>query len=386
MAQAGIKEKNRKDLTVFLLSEGTVVCGVFTQNLFRAAPVKICEENLNRNCAITALVINTGYANAGTGSEGLSNAIQTCISLGRMLCVPKEQILPFSTGVVLEHLPLNKLIDGLPIAVQNLNQNNWFDAAQAIMTTDTLPKIASKQVQLNGQAVNFTGISKGSGMICPNMATMLAFIATDAWISKELLQKLISEISNVSFNRITVEGDTSTNDSFIIAATGKSGIVVHSESDEHYLSVRQNLMEIAIDLAKKIVQDGEGATKFIEICIWNAKNSSDALKVAYSIANSALVKTAFYASELNLGRVLVAIGFSGIGNLNINNVAIHLNDSPIFIKGKQYQSFQEKKLKEIMKESNLTLHISLGMGNSHEKVYTCDMSHDYISINSKYRS
>ncbi len=386
VAKAGLKEENRADLTVFRFSEDTVVWGIFTKNFFRAAPVKICQKHLRKNSPITALVINTGYANAGTGIEGISKAKETCSHLGKILGVSPEQILPFSTGVVLESLPLEKLLAGLPVAVQNLNKNNWLKAAYAIMTTDTLPKVSSKKEKFDGKTVTFTGISKGSGMICPKMATMLGFIGTDASISKNILKKLTYEISELSFNRITVDGDTSTNDSFVIVATGKSDIVIQNENDKHYPSIRRNLIDVAIDLAKKIVRDGEGVTKFIEICIWNAKNSRDALKVAYSIANSPLVKTAFYSSELNFGRILVAIGFSEVENLDVDLINIYLNNMPIFIKGKRYTSYKKEKLYKIIQGSEMTLHVNLGMGTYNEKIYTCDMSHEYISINAEYNS
>ncbi|UOF93745.1 MAG: bifunctional glutamate N-acetyltransferase/amino-acid acetyltransferase ArgJ [Bordetella sp.] len=386
IAKAGIKEKNRRDLTIFRFSKNTNVAGIFTKNHFRAPPVKICEKHLASGKNISGLVINTGIANAGTGKEGLKKAIKTCNNLGKILNVPSNQILPFSTGIVLEPLPIERLLNGLPVAVNNLNKNNWLNAAHAIMTTDTLPKITSNKTYISGKEITFTGISKGSGMISPNMATMLSFIGTDVKISKNILQKLTIDIANKSFNRITVDGDTSTNDSFILIATGQSGINIESQDSENYIHIRDNLINIATDLAKKIVRDGEGATKFITIIVEKANSVRDALKIAYSIAKSPLVKTAFYSSDLNLGRVLVAIGFANVSNLNIHTINIWLNDIKVITNGNRDDFYQKDILQKIMMGSEINLRISLDMGNICEKIYTCDMSHDYISINSAYRS
>src|SRR5690606_29610554 len=307
VTEAGIRKANRRDLTVFRLAQGTNVAGVFTRNRFRAAPVQVCEAHLAAGGPIRALVINTGNANAGTGAEGLQKAQDTCVALGQLMGVPAQQILPFSTGVILEPLPLDRLTAALPAALDNLGPDQWFNAAHGIMTTDTLPKIHSQRAQIGGKTVTFTGISKGAGMIRPNMATMLSFLATDAGIAQPVLRKLALEIANRSFNRITVDGDTSTNDSFIIAATGQSGIDIASEADPHYAAVRDALAAAALDLAQKIVRDAEGATKFITIRVEEAMTTEEALKVAYSVAHSPLVKTAFFASDPNLGRILAAI-------------------------------------------------------------------------------
>ena len=386
VAEAGIRQADRRDLTVFRFAPGTSVAGVFTRNRFRAAPVQVCEAHLAAGGPITALVINTGNANAGTGHEGLKKAQDTCIALGQLLNVPAQQILPFSTGVILEPLPLDRLVAGLPVALKNLGIDQWFNAAHGIMTTDTLPKIVSSQVQIGGKTVTFTGISKGAGMIRPNMATMLGFLGTDAGIAQPLLRKLAGEIANMSFNRITVDGDTSTNDSFIIAATGKSGIEIQSESDEHYAAVRQALASAAADLAQKIVRDAEGATKFITIRVEEADTTEEALKVAYSVAHSPLVKTAFYASDPNLGRILAAIGYAGIDDLEVNVLRLWLDDVLVAVNGGRNPDYQEADGQRVMKQSEIVVRIALGRGTVSDTVYTCDFSHEYVTINADYRS
>jgi len=386
VTEAGIRKANRRDLTVFHLAAGTHVAGVFTRNRFRAAPVQVCETHLASGGPIRALVINTGNANAGTGAEGLQKAQDTCAALGKLLGVPAQQILPFSTGVILEPLPLDRLTAALPAALTNLGPDQWFNASHGIMTTDTLPKIHSQRVQIGGKTVTFTGISKGAGMIRPNMATMLSFLATDAGIAQPVLRKLALEIANRSFNRITVDGDTSTNDSFIIAATGQSGIDIASEADPHYPAVRDALAAAALDLATKIVRDAEGATKFITIRVEDALTTEEALKVAYSVAHSPLVKTAFFASDPNLGRILAAIGYAGIDDLDVSRLRLWLDDVLVACDGGRNPDYQEADGQRVMKQAEIVIRIALARGQANETVYTCDFSHEYVSINADYRS
>jgi len=386
VTEAGIRKANRRDLTVFRLAEGTSVAGVFTRNRFCAAPVQVCQAHLAAGGPISALVINTGNANAGTGEEGLKKAKDTCDALGKLLGVPASQILPFSTGVILEPLPLDRLVAGLPGAIANLAADHWSSAAHGIMTTDTLPKISSAKVQIDGKTVTFTGISKGAGMIRPNMATMLSFLATDAGIAQPLLKKLAVEIADASFNRITVDGDTSTNDSFIIAATGKSGVNVNSESDAAYAAVREALTAAALELATKIVRDAEGATKFMTIRVEEAGTTEEALKVAYAVAHSPLVKTAFFASDPNLGRILAAVGYAGIDDLDVSNIRLWLDDVLVAKDGGRNPDYQEADGQRVMKQAEIQVRIALGRGKVADTVYTCDFSHEYVSINADYRS
>jgi len=386
VTEAGIRKANRRDLTVFRLAEGTSVAGVFTRNRFCAAPVQVCQAHLAAGGPISALVINTGNANAGTGEEGLKKAKDTCDALGKLLGVPAAQILPFSTGVILEPLPLDRLAAGLPAAIADLAPDHWFSAAHGIMTTDTLPKISSAKVQIDGKTVTFTGISKGAGMIRPNMATMLSFLATDAGIAQPLLRKLAVEIADASFNRITVDGDTSTNDSFIIAATGKSGVNVNSESDAAYAAVREALTAAALELATKIVRDAEGATKFMTIRVEEAGTTEEALKVAYAVAHSPLVKTAFFASDPNLGRILAAVGYAGIDDLDVSNIRLWLDDVLVAKNGGRNPDYQEADGQRVMKQAEISVRIALGRGQVSDTVYTCDFSHEYVSINADYRS
>ncbi|MGE6918121.1 bifunctional glutamate N-acetyltransferase/amino-acid acetyltransferase ArgJ [Achromobacter kerstersii] len=386
VTEAGIRKANRRDLTVFRLAEGTSVAGVFTRNRFCAAPVQVCQAHLAAGGPISALVINTGNANAGTGEEGLKKANDTCDALGKLLGVPASQILPFSTGVILEPLPLDRLVAGLPGAIANLAADHWSSAAHGIMTTDTLPKISSAKVQIDGKTVTFTGISKGAGMIRPNMATMLSFLATDAGIAQPLLRKLAVEIADASFNRITVDGDTSTNDSFIIAATGKSGVTVNSESDAAYAAVRTALTAAALELATKIVRDAEGATKFMTIRVEEAGTTEEALKVAYAVAHSPLVKTAFFASDPNLGRILAAVGYAGIDDLDVSNIRLWLDDVLVAKNGGRNPDYQEADGQRVMKQAEISVRIALGRGQVSDTVYTCDFSHEYVSINADYRS
>jgi len=386
VTEAGIRKANRRDLTVFRLAPGSNVAGVFTRNRFRAAPVQVCEAHLAAGGPISALVINTGNANAGTGSEGLKKAQDTCVALGKLLNVPAQQILPFSTGVILEPLPLDRLTAALPAALDHLGPDQWFNAAHGIMTTDTLPKVHSRRVQIGGKTVTFTGISKGAGMIRPNMATMLSFLATDAGIAQPVLRKLALEIANKSFNRITVDGDTSTNDSFIIIATGQSGLEITSDADPHYCAVRDALTAAALDLAQKIVRDAEGATKFMTIRVEEALTTDEALKIAYSVAHSPLVKTAFFASDPNLGRILAAIGYAGVDDLDVSKLRLWLDDVLVAKDGGRNPDYQEEDGQRVMKQAEITVRIALARGQAADTVYTCDFSHEYVSINADYRS
>jgi len=386
VTEAGIRKADRRDLTVFRLAPGTTVAGVFTKNRFRAAPVTVCERHLAINNGILALVINTGNANAGTGEPGLKAAEDTCDALAALLNIQANQVLPFSTGVILEPLPVDRLIAGLPGAIANLTEGNWINAAHGIMTTDTLPKIYSRRVTIAGKVVTITGISKGAGMIRPNMATMLGYLGTDAGIDQSLLKTIAQDIADVSFNRITVDGDTSTNDSFIVMATGKSGLTVNSVDDVNYAPLKQALAEAAADLAQKIVRDAEGATKFMTIRVEQAKNVEEALLVAYAVAHSPLVKTAFFASDPNLGRILAAIGYAGIADLDVSKVNLWLSDVHVALNGGRKPDYQEADGQRVMKEPEILVRIALGRGHITETVYTCDFSHEYVSINADYRS
>lgn len=386
IASAGIKQADHPDLTVFQFAPNTNVAGVFTTNRFKAAPVQVCEANMASDSETRALVINTGNANAGTGEPGLVDARKTIKEVAKLLQLRPSQVLPFSTGIILEPLPMNKLLDALPAAVEDLQDNNWFAAAHSIMTTDTQPKIYSKQIELGGETITITGISKGAGMIRPDMATMLGFLATDAGISPGLLKEITKEIANKSFNRISVDGDTSTNDSFILAATGQSKVHVDSVANPHYTKLFQALREAAIDLAQKIVRDGEGATKFITITVEEAASSEEARQIAYAIAHSPLVKTAFFASDPNLGRILAAIGYAGVHDLNVNNLRLWLGDVLVAIHGGRNPDYVEADGKRVMAESEILVRVALARGEHTETVYTCDFSHDYVTINADYRS
>ncbi len=389
IAEAGIKKANRKDLLVMTLAPGSQVAGVFTLNRFCAAPVQVCREHLaqeGRNGEIRALVVNTGNANAGTGESGMKHALETCAALAKDLNLHPEQILPFSTGVILEPLPIEKIISALPRAVANLGEDNWLDAAQAIMTTDTQPKAASATVQTPAGLVTMTGICKGAGMIHPNMATMLGFIATDARFAPGLLGKLTREIAGLSFNAITIDGDTSTNDSFIIMATGQSAVHVTSANDPVYAILRDALIALARKLAQMIVRDGEGATKFMTIEVVGGKTQEECRLVAKAVAHSPLVKTAFFASDPNLGRILAAIGYAGIADLDVNHVQMWLGDVWVAKDGGRNPDYQEADGQRVMQAPEITVKIDLGRGNETQTMWTCDLSHDYVSINADYRS
>lgn len=389
IAQAGIKKANRKDLLVMTLTPGSQVAGVFTLNRFCAAPVQVCREHLaqdGRNGEIRALVVNTGNANAGTGEQGMKHALQTCAALAKDLKINPEQILPFSTGVILEPLPIQKIIDALPRAVADLGENHWFDAAEAIMTTDTQPKASSLTVNTPEGLVTITGICKGAGMIHPNMATMLGFIATDAGFAPGLLKDLTKEVADLSFNAITIDGDTSTNDSFIIMATGQSSVQIQSPNDPSYALVREALVTLARQLAQMIVRDGEGASKFMAIEVVGGKTAEECRLVAKAVAHSPLVKTAFFASDPNLGRILAAIGYAGIQDLDVSRVQMWLGDVWVAKDGGRNPSYQEEDGQRVMAAQEIAVKIDLGRGSAAQTIWTCDLSHDYVSINADYRS
>ena len=386
IAEAGIKRANRKDILVIRLVPGSSVSGVFTQNRFCAAPVQLCRAHLLERNPIEALIINTGNANAGTGDEGLRRAQQTCDALASALDISPEQILPFSTGVILEPLPVEKIITAIPKAISALKEDDWYSAAEAIMTTDTQPKAASLTIQTSAGPIVMTGISKGAGMIQPNMATMLGFIGADVNINSDLLQDLTREAADLSFNAITIDGDTSTNDSFIVMATGQSTVSIQSKSDPAYTAFREGLITLSRQLAQMIVRDGEGATKFITIRVKGGKDSVECKRIAKSIAHSPLVKTAFFASDPNLGRILAAIGYAGVGDLDSSKVQLWLGDVWVAKDGGRNPDYKEADGQAVMKQSEISITVDLGRGNVEETVWTCDLSHEYVSINADYRS
>lgn len=386
-AEAGIRKANRKDLLVVRIAEGASVAGVFTQNRFCAAPVQVCRAHLNVGRGVRALVVNTGNANAGTGEAGLADAHRTCVETARLLGCDSTQVLPFSTGVIMEPLPIERLVAGLPQAIARLAPDHWLQAAEAIMTTDTVPKAASLRVDLGGHTVTITGIAKGAGMIRPNMATMLGFVATDAGIDPALLPRLARQAADQSFNRITVDGDTSTNDSFVVIATGKSPAPrIESIRDPRLAQLTEAVTAVARGLAQAIVRDGEGATKFIEIAVEGAAGEEEAARVAYAIAHSPLVKTAFFASDPNLGRILAAVGNAGIDDLDAGRVQLYLNDVWVAQDGGRHPDYREEDGQRVMKGAEILVRIVLGRGEARGVVWTCDLSHDYVSINADYRS
>ena len=386
-ASAGVRKANRKDVTVFKLEAGSSVGAVFTQNRFCAAPVQVCQSHLKAKQGIRALVINTGVANAGTGESGLLHANQVCQALAELLHVQADQVLPFSTGVIMEPLPVQRIVDGLPLAIADLAQDHWSQAATAIMTTDTLPKAVSRQIQIDGVTVTITGISKGAGMIRPNMATMLGFIATDACIPPALIDGLALDLAQASFNRISIDGDTSTNDSFVVMASCKaSHAPIDSWASSQGQALKQALTDVARWLAQAIVRDGEGATKFITVTVEGGKNSAECLLAAYAIAHSPLVKTAFFASDPNLGRILAAVGYAGIADLAQDKIELFLDDVHVVTQGGRHVAYKEEDGKRVMKQSEITVRVVLGRGEATETVWTCDLSHDYVTINADYRS
>ena len=393
ITEAGVRKANRKDLTVILLDESATVAGVFTKNRFCAAPVQICREHLRLSqtstsaTGIRAMVINTGNANAGTGEDGLNRAQSTCKALAQKIGINAQQVLPFSTGVIMETLPSERIIAGLDAAIADAKADNWFNAAQAIMTTDTVPKAFSKQVQIGGATVSITGISKGAGMIRPNMATMLGFMATDACIAPAVMQQLATELAQESFNCITVDGDTSTNDSFVVIASNKaqhSPIQTLSSTDGQTL--KSAMLEVAQQLAHAIVRDGEGATKFISIKVNGGKTNEECRQVAYAIAHSPLVKTAFFASDPNLGRILAAVGYAGIEDLDQTKIELYLDNVHVATKGGRNPTYQEADGQAVMKQSDITVRVDLGRGACAQTVWTCDLSEEYVKINADYRS
>jgi glutamate N-acetyltransferase/amino-acid N-acetyltransferase len=390
LAEAGIRKLDRRDLTLVALDTGCTVAGVFTQNRFCAAPVLLCRSHLESGSEIRALVINTGIANAGTGESGLQAAQETGDSVGRLMGVDASQVLPFSTGVILEALPVDRLIAGLPRCFGDLKADNWHAAAHGIMTTDTVAKAASRQVEINGRTVTVTGISKGAGMIRPNMATMLGFVATDAGVAESLLQQLVREAADASFNCITVDGDTSTNDSFILMATGKSGAEFADDTAPGYAELREAVTGVALELAQAIIRDGEGATKFITIAVDGGKDREECKRVGYAIGHSPLVKTAFFASDPNLGRILAAIGYADIAGLDVDGVRVWLGseDGEVLVaeKGARADSYREEDGARIMKAAEITVRVDLGRGEARGKVYSCDLSYEYVKINADYRS
>jgi len=391
ITEAGIRKANRKDLAVLLLDEGASVGAVFTQNKFCAAPVQICREHLaknkGQNFGIRAMLVNTGNANAGTGEDGLTRAQATCIALARALNVSPEQILPFSTGVIMEPLPYQRIEAGLPAAIANAKQDNWGNAAVAIMTTDTVAKAFSTRVNVAGVPVTITGISKGAGMIRPNMATMLGFMATDACVSQALIGQLAHELAEGSFNRVTVDGDTSTNDSFVVVASNQAQHApITSFDSADGQALRTAMMGIAKKLAQAIVRDGEGATKFITLQVEGGRATDECRKVAYAIAHSPLVKTAFFASDPNLGRILAAVGYAGIEDLDQTKIDLYLDDVLVAKNGGRHSDYLEADGQRVMKQSEITVRVLLGRGDATDTVWTCDLSYDYVKINADYRS
>ena len=387
VVEAGIRKVGRKDLTLFLLDAGASVGAVFTSNRFCAAPVQICQSHLTSGAAIRALLINTGNANAGTGADGLARARSTCEALAQRLDIDAAQVLPFSTGVIMESLPAERIIAGLDAAIAAAQVDNWLAAAQGIMTTDTVPKAFGTQVMVQGKTISITGISKGAGMIRPNMATMLGYIATDACVAPNLLQPLAKALAQASFNRITVDGDTSTNDSLVLVATHKAGNATISDLDSpEGQALYQGLLKVALQLAQAIVRDGEGATKFITVQVDGGATAEECSLVAYAIAHSPLVKTAFFASDPNLGRILAAVGYAGIADLDTEGIELYLDDVHIASRGGRNPSYQEADGQRVMKQSEILVRVTLGRGQASHTVWTCDLSHEYVSINADYRS
>ncbi len=384
--EAGIKVDGRRDLVVMECAEGSTVAATFTKNAFCAAPVTLCREHLTKGSP-RYLIINTGNANAGTGAQGRVDAESVCDVLAELVSLERTDILPFSTGVIGEPLPVLAIVRGLPDAVASLSESGWEDAAYGIMTTDTVAKGASRQLEIDGHLITITGIAKGSGMIHPDMATMLSYVATDASITEDLLQSMVNHVVGKSFNRITVDGDTSTNDSFVVAATGKSTLPEISQLDsEHSQQLLQALESVAIELAQKMVRDGEGASKFVTVKVGGAKHSLEALDVAFTIAHSPLVKTALFASDPNWGRILAAVGRAGIENLEIDAVTLWLDDVCIVEHGGRAAGYREEHGQEVMDREEITIHVDLGRGIAEETVWTTDLSHDYVTINAEYRT
>ena len=387
IVEAGIRKQGRKDLSVFLLEPGCSVGGVFTTNRFCAAPVQICQLHLKQGGDIRALLVNTGNANAGTGADGLARAHSTCEALAERLHVKPNQILPFSTGVIMESLPSERIIAGLDAAIANAKADDWLGAAHAIMTTDTAPKAFGTQVNIGGTLVSITGISKGAGMIRPNMATMLGFIATDACVNPALMQEIATALAEGSFNRITVDGDTSTNDSLVVLASNQAAHArIDSLQSKEGQLLFNALLKVAIQLAQAIVRDGEGATKFISVQVAGGASAHECSKVAYAIAHSPLVKTAFYASDPNLGRILAAVGYAGIEDLDQSLIELYLDEVHVATHGGRHPNYQEADGQRVMQQSEIAVRVELGRGEATHTVWTCDFSHEYVTINADYRS
>ena len=387
VTEAGVRKVGRKDLTVVLLEDGASVAGVFTTNRFCAAPVQICRQHLDGRQSIRAMLINTGNANAGTGADGLAKAHSTCKALAHQLGVAAEQILPFSTGVIMESLPVDRIEAGLPAAVADAQPDHWARAAEAIMTTDTVPKAFSAKATVGGAEITITGISKGAGMIRPNMATMLGFLATDACVDQGVMHQLAFELAEGSFNRVTIDGDTSTNDSFVVIATNKAANASVTALDSvDGRALKAAMLDVARQLAQAIVRDGEGATKFITVQVDGGKSAAECRQVAYAIAHSPLVKTAFFASDPNLGRILAAVVYAGIEDLDQTEIDLDLDDVHVAVNGGRNPNYREEDGQRVMKQSEITVRVNLGRGTASDTVWTCDLSHDYVSINADYRS
>ena len=387
MAAAGIRKPDRTDLLLILLAEDTQVAGLFTRNRFCAAPVRVARQNLEHRAEIRALLINTGNANAGTGERGLADARWTCVETARLLGIAPDQVLPFSTGVIMESLPVDRICAALPVCVAGLSDGNWLPAAQAIMTTDTVPKAVSCRIELGGQPVTITGIAKGAGMIRPDMATMLGFVATDARFPQALLQNALRHAAEHSFNAITVDGDTSTNDALMLMATGRTRAAeIIDASSPAYLQFQAALTAVACTLAQAIIRDGEGATKFMTVRVERGATQAECRRVGYAIAHSPLVKTAFFASDPNLGRILAAIGYSGIDDLDVGRVDLYLGDVLVARGGGRYVGYKEADGKRVMAQSEITVRVVLNRGTEQATVWTCDLSHDYVTINAEYRT
>lgn len=383
---AGIKTIGRKDLVIIEINKSGTTAAVFTRNAFCAAPVLIAKKHLVTSSP-RYLLINTGNANAGTGEQGIDDAVHCCEALAALGDANKDQVLPFSTGVIGEPLAVDKICAGMPTALNSLNENGWNDAAQGILTTDTRPKGSSTCFEWQGKKVHITGIAKGAGMIRPDMATMLAFIATDADVSTELLQSILLSAVNASFNRITIDGDTSTNDACLLIATGESGVaILNTEPNELFKTFAMAVKEVCIDLAKQIVMDGEGASKFVTVVVEQGCNNEECLQVAYTIAHSPLIKTALFASDPNWGRILAAVGRASLTDLNVSKVNIWLDNICIVSNGGIDAGYCEEDGQAVMSQHNITIKVELGRGNSSETVWTTDLSHDYVSINADYRS
>ncbi len=387
IAEAGIKKPHHRDFTLIELAPGSRVAGVFTQNRFCAAPVTVCRAHLAGGKAIRALIINTGNANAGTGESGLAHARRSCAEVGSMLGCEAEQVLPFSTGVILEPLPLEKLLAALPQAHADLASDRWFDAAHAIMTTDIVVKAVSRRIQIGGKPITVTGIAKGSGMIHPNMATMLSFLATDVVIAQALMDQLVKDLADVSFNCVTVDGDTSTNDSFILIATAQArNAEITDATSIDYAVLKSALVEVATLLAQAMARDGEGATKFITVKIESGRSYAECKQIAFAIAHSPLIKTAFFASDPNLGRILAAIGNAGVVDLDANSLQVYLGDLLVAEKGGRAKSYTEAAGAAVMRETDIEVRVVLHRGDAAATVWTCDFSYDYVKINAEYRS